>query len=375
MSKLTNVSKARARLLLNSAFFGTVMVTSPMVERHDIPTAATDMRSIFYNPAFFDELSVDEIIGVLAHEVMHIVLEHGLRRQGRDPRLWNYACDYAINPILIDCGFKLPAGGLFDRRFFGMSAEAIYDILEKEQTARKKQGQGQPGQGQPGDLPDVPGLGSDLLEPVSASPEEAAKLREEVRNKVVQAATMGRLAGNMPASLQRAIDEVIHPPVPWQDILRPMMRSVVKHDESWSRRNRRFSSVYLPSQHSERIARIVVIGDTSGSITGDDLKRIGGSIIDIAEEVQPEQIHVLWADTRVAGEQVFDCGDHIELVPQGGGSTDMRVPLARADELEPDAVVLITDGYTPWPDRDPDYPLIVVCTTNTSVPVGEVVRI
>jgi predicted metal-dependent peptidase len=371
MTKLTNVSKARARLLLNSAFFGTIMVTSPMVERHDIPTAATDMRHIFYNPAFFDELPVDEIIGVLAHEVMHIALEHGLRRQGREPRMWNYACDYAINPILIDCGFKLPAGCLFERRFLGMSAEAIYDILEKEQQARKKRGQGQPGS----DMGDVPGIGSDLIEPAPASPEEAAKLREEVRNKVVQAATMGRLAGNMPASLQRAIDEVIHPPVPWEDILRPMMRSVVKHDESWSRRNRRFSSVYLPSQHSERIVRVVVIGDTSGSITGDDLKRIGGSIIDIAEEVRPEQIHVLWADTRVASEQVFDCGDRIELAPQGGGGTDMRVPLARADELEPDAVVLITDGYTPWPDDEPSYPLIVVCTTKAAVPVGEVVRI
>lgn len=390
MTKVNDVSKARARLLLQSAFFGTILVTSPMVVRHDIPTAATDMRSIFYNPKFFEGMEVEEIMGVLAHEVLHIALEHGLRRGGRDPRLWNVACDYAINLILIECGFKLPAGGLYDKKYAGMSAEQIYALLEKQrqddkgkgkpQSGSGQSGDGKPGNGQSGgqgpsedDL--FGGLGQDLIEPSFADPAEATKLRDEVRAKIVQATMMGRMAGNTPAGLLRAMDDLIYPPVPWQELLRPMMTQMVKSDENWSRRNRRFFDVYLPNVQTTRIGTVVVIGDTSGSITNDDLKVIGGSVVDIAEDVTPEKIHVLWADSCVAGEQEFDRGDTIELKPKGGGGTDMRVPLARAAELEPDAVILITDGYTPWPDMEPDYPLIVCCTTDARVPVGEVIRL
>lgn len=389
MAKVNDVSKARARLLLQSAFFGTILVTSPMIERHDIPTAATDMRNIYYNPAFFDGMPVEEIMGVLAHEVLHIALEHGLRRGGRDPRLWNIACDYAINLILIECGFVLPKGGLYDVKYKGMSAEQIYALLEKERDKHGKQqsGQGQPqqgrGQGQPqsgqGNGPDPSdlfgGMGQDLIEPDMTDKAEVAKLKDEVRSKIVQATTMGRMAGNTPAGLLRAMDDLIHPPVPWQDLMRPLMTSFVKDDENWSYRNRRFANVYLPARHSERIGLVAVIGDTSGSITNDELKSVGGSVVDIAEEVTPEVIHVLWADSKVAGEQVFECGDPIKLDPKGGGGTDMRVPLARAAELDPAVVVLITDGHTPWPDVAPDYPLIVLCTTKVNVPFGEVIRL
>ena len=386
MTKLDDVSKARARLLLKSAFFATILLTSPMIVRHDIPTAATDMRNIYYNPAFFDGMPIDEITGVLAHEVLHIALEHGLRRGNRDPRLWNIACDYAINLILIECGFQLPKGGLLDHRYAGMSAEQIYALLEKDRPKGKPQsgqGQGQPnpngqGNGQ-GDGPDPDdlfgGMGQDLMEPAGNTPDEVAKLRDEVRSKVVQATTLSRMAGQLAGGLARAMDDLIYPPVPWQDLLRPLMTRMVKADENWSHRNRRFTDVYLPRVQSNRIGPVVIIGDTSGSITNDELKVVGGSVVDIAESVQPEKIHVLWADSKVASEQEFDAGDDIRLEPKGGGGTDMRVPLARAAELEPDAVILITDGHTPWPDVEPDYPLIVCCTTNVNVPVGEVIRL
>lgn len=383
------VLRARARLLLKSAFFGTVLVSTPMVVVPGLGTAATDMRTIAYDPDFFESISLEQVIGVMAHEVLHIVLKHGLRRQGRDPKLWNIACDYAINLMLIECGFELPKGGLFDAVYRGMSAEQIYDLLLKHSKPKGGRGKGQPGQdGVTTKDSGIPGVGEDLLEPGTiqpdgkvgdkdsalGGPEDIRALEQELSSKIAQATTMGRMAGKMPASLLRAIDQLLHPPVPWQELMRPMVRVLVKHDESWMRRNRRFSSVYLPSSYSTRVGKVVLIGDTSGSIGNDDLRKIGGSVVDIAEEVQPESIHVLWADTRVAGEQVFDRGDSIELVPEGGGGTDMRVPLARAAELEPDIVVLVTDGLTPWPDSV-DYPLIVVCTTTAPVPVGEVVRI
>jgi predicted metal-dependent peptidase len=60
-------------------------------------------------------------------------LQHHTRRGGRNPRRWNMACDYAINPMLLDAGLTLPKDVLLDNRFRGMSAERIYNLLEEEE--------------------------------------------------------------------------------------------------------------------------------------------------------------------------------------------------------------------------------------------------
>jgi hypothetical protein len=76
-------------------------------------------------------------MGTLEHEVMHPALQHHTRRNGRDPSRWNMACDYAINPILVDAGLTLPEGVLLEDRFRGMSAERIYNQLEEEEQSQQ----------------------------------------------------------------------------------------------------------------------------------------------------------------------------------------------------------------------------------------------
>ena len=126
--------------------------------------------------------------------------------------------------------------------------------------------------------------------------------------------------------------------------------------------------------YSEGMGEIVVIGDTSGSITNEEIGKVIASVEDIAASTRPERVRLVWADTEVAGEEVFENGEPIDAHPKGGGGTDMRVPLAYVEQYSPDVVVLITDGYTPWPDSDPAYPLIVCCTTKVDCPVGRVLR-
>ena len=65
----------------------------------------------------------------LAHEVMHVVLMHHIRRQERHAEKWNVAADYAINNHLIVNGFILPEGGLVDDQYADMSTEHIYNLL------------------------------------------------------------------------------------------------------------------------------------------------------------------------------------------------------------------------------------------------------
>jgi predicted metal-dependent peptidase len=355
---MTPIQKARTRLLLRSPFFGTMLMTTPLIETREVPTAATDMKSIYYNPDFFDTLTVDEVLFVLAHEVMHIALMHGLRRGGRNRYLWNVAGDYAINWTLSVNGMTMPACGLFDKRFAGMSADAIYNDLEKNPPPSND------GKPLAGDLMETP-LG------------EKAQVEAEVRSKVAQAVTAARLAGQMPADMERLLGNVLDPQVPWQETLRHFMSLRARTSATWNRRNRRFPDVVLPSRSGVAMGRIGVVIDASGSISGAIMDALISEVVAIGTDVGAKEVHVKFADVRTVHEQRFQMGDPIKLEPKGGGGTDMRVPLAEfdAEDTPPAVVVLLTDGYTPWPAAEPRYPLIVCCTTDASIPVGSEVRI
>jgi len=383
MTKMTKMSKARAKLLIQHPFFATLVMSVPWIADSTIPTAATDGDKYYYNPEFMDGLSIDENMGVQAHEAAHRMLMHMLRLMGRDMRIWNMACDYSINQMLIDCGFKLPEGCLLDKEYGKNSADINYDLLMKKAKENKKNkpgNQGNPGQPSPGNGDPSDGLKEDVLgrdikpAPDGGDPGEQRKREQKIREQVAQAATMAKMAGKMPGALERFINAVLDPQVPWQELLRDYMKSRIQSEETWSKRNRRFSDVYLPTRYSESMGEVVIIPDTSGSMGDKDLQFAGSEIMGIVDECKPERVRVMWSDTEVANEEVFERGDELVFHPKGGGGTDMRVPLAKAVEYEPEVVVLITDGYTPWPDKEPDYPLIVVCTTQAACPVGHVIR-
>src|SRR5260370_2647630 len=137
MNPITDVrqrlSAARAALVLDHPFFGALALRMALEEetKGRTRTMATDGRSIFYDKAFVKGCCDPELIGLLAHEVMHPAMQHHTRRGDRGPSLWNDAADYAINPILTESGFTLPGDVLNDPRYRGMTAEQIYDALNQ----------------------------------------------------------------------------------------------------------------------------------------------------------------------------------------------------------------------------------------------------
>ena len=359
----TKLDKAKAQLLSKSPFFATLMMGTHVIESEDIPTAATDGRKIYYNPDFFEPLSIDVVQFVLAHELGHMMYEHIARKGARDHRLFNIAGDHVINLLLKDDGFTLWEEALHDDKYRGMSTEQVYHKLLEDP----------PEKGGKGGTPDFGGDLQDPAEGEGGSSKEADAIA--MRQRVAQAANVARMAGKLSAGIAALIDEVLNPRIRWQDLLRDYMTRTNKDDETWGRRNRRFNNVYLPARYSERMGEIVIIGDTSGSIGQDELNQIAAEVNAIAEDVRPECIRIVWADTKVAGEQTFEVGEKIEFKPAGGGGTDMRVPLEYVSRYNPEVVILATDGYTPWPDVEPEYPLIVCCSTNAEVPIGSVVRL
>lgn len=401
-----NVSTARMKLLFSQPFFASMLLASPLKVDRSLWRMATDGNAIIYNPEACAELSVAEIQTILCHEVLHIGFHHipTMQKLKLDRRLWNEATDYAINLVLVETGMPMYQNGLLDHQYKGLTALQIYDRLLQKQEAERQRGGGrgnesegtapnpngpssggtggdqssqQPSDHGKSDKDGAPGgSGWDLVEPEHGiDSDAAAQAGREVQQRVAQAANMARMAGKMPAGLDRLITEMLEPVVPWPTVLQDYMTRVSKDDETWSRRNRRFPHVTLPARHSERMGEVIFIGDTSGSISGPELQRMASEVASIAEQVKPECVRLLWADTKVVGEQVFECGEAVVCEPKGGGGTDMRVPLSYAEQFDPQVVILATDGYTPWPDSEPPYPLIVLCTTDTKVPIGQVIRV
>jgi predicted metal-dependent peptidase len=138
LSSVVRIQRARTTLLLDHPFFGTLLFRLGARSRTSIETMATDGVSLFFNPKFVETLSTAELIGTLVHETMHPALQHQTRRGSRNPKRWNMACDYAINPLLVDAGLTLPKNVLLDDRFRGMSAERIYNLLEAEEGNEKQ---------------------------------------------------------------------------------------------------------------------------------------------------------------------------------------------------------------------------------------------
>ena len=409
---MEKVSKAIARTMIRQIFFGSCVAATPVKLSDRLPTAWTDALSIFYNPTFVDEITGDETEGVFVHEVLHIVLLHPLRRGNRKPRIWNVACDHVINLLITSHGYKLPAGGCMDRRFKGMFEEQVYEQLidehqekmEEERSCQSGQqpdgnaGAGGGGGDEDGDGQSKPGpvtrgqaeddlerrlagmdgpLGGDIQLPENLDEATISKIRSEAMGRLSQAVTMSRAAGVMPSDLERLVSAVFEPELPWAALLSRFMTETAQNREDWGRPNRRIQSVFLPQMRDEAMGDFVLIGDTSGSVTDRELEQIAAELTEVSEVVKPRSIRVVWADADVAGEQVFERGEELDLIPQGGGGTNMCVPLEYVEQYDPVVCILVTDGYTPWPEETPPYPLIICCTSDTDVPehLGEVIRL
>ena len=128
----TKLTAARTKLILDKPFLGALVMRLPMtVAKADwCPTTATDAKKFFYNPEYIDSLSMSQTQFMLAHEALHCALSHFARRQHRVKHRWDLACDYAINPLLMEDGLTAPPNTQFMPQYLGMTAEEIYPLLE-----------------------------------------------------------------------------------------------------------------------------------------------------------------------------------------------------------------------------------------------------
>jgi predicted metal-dependent peptidase len=191
---LASMAQDRARMIIFMPFVGSLAINLDLIPVVDdrVPTAAVDGERIFFNCRFYQQLTQAERIFVLGHEVWHCALMHLLRRQERDPWIWNQAIDHEVNNVLLEemnehqSGYAPPKGIIHYKEYGTRSAEEVYDLLvTKLRRQRKSRSKGSssgsgPGGAGTGDQPATP-AGSIPPEPQSAWERMKERMKSWVR--------------------------------------------------------------------------------------------------------------------------------------------------------------------------------------------------
>jgi predicted metal-dependent peptidase len=389
---LQALAQARCRLVLGkdarSAFFATLALRLVPEVDWQTDTMATDGRKLFLNPNFVAALPPDELLGVVAHEVMHNALAHHARRGPRDAKRWNVACDLAVNPLLLEAGFSLPDSrpvpgeGKFKDLPRGKSAEDYYGHLPGDPPDGSTSNDADQGQDDSGPGANASQAGQDpggcggVKDPANASPAACRQAEAEAAVAVAQAQQAAKARGQLPAGLARLVEEVLQPRVDWRDVLCEFVSSHARNDYSWSPPNKRYvhAGLYLPGLRSEELGDVVLAVDTSGSIGEKELSRFAAEAQGILEAFDCA-LTVLYHDAEVQKVQHWRSGDGpLVLEPVGGGGTSHVCVFNWVEEqgLQPTCIVCLTDLFTEFPEVPSAMPVLwaVIGDNDAQPPFG-----
>ena len=350
----TRLKKAHIKLIKHpeTCLYGGVILmgeSSVVDDPKDCPTAYTDGFNKKYGRAFMETLSNQEIAGVVLHENLHVLLKHIPRHRDlwkENKRLANIAMDYVVNDIITEVGKKhadlvsLPKGCFYDPMFTGWSVRRVYDYLKKEMDSGK--GGGRPNESFDNHDGDVVG---------EMEPGDIEKLGKEIDEAIHQG---GILAGKFGAKIPRVIKDLMQPEIDWREVLQDFWTAHVRGSDefTWRRfnKNRLADGHYLPSTINESIGEVILAIDTSGSISNEDIAKVASRIQELCDTLPPERIRILWWDTEVHGEQVFE-GNYSNIAsllkPMGGGGTRATCvsDYINKQGLNADCMIVFTDGH------------------------------
>jgi len=371
---------AKIDLTLKYPFMGFLVMSCNYYYTNDLPTmAATTIptSTVFINPDFMMNILKNrkERAFVLAHEILHIFLDHiGRQRElTYHPMLWNIAADYCINSYLkhMDTAEKtlaMPDFGLYDVKYKDMSSDAIYhDILEEAKNSLEKALEefGEPGDGEEdGEEGGQGGEGSgegkgkkprpfDHISQEEVGAATKAENKQKISAAVGQASADDRQAGSGSAGLLRLFENMIEPVIPWKNLLQDFVTETSRNRYTYNRISRRSNTVCFPTMTGDHI-KLAFGVDTSGSMSAADLGEAMTELASIMDTYESWDMDLMSCDTKAHIIDSFNSEDgddftsvNKELV--GGGGTDMAPMVDMANEMddEPACIVIVTDGYIP----------------------------
>jgi predicted metal-dependent peptidase len=359
-SEILSVAERARRWFVNSypllgalAAAFTIVEDPAVCQRLGITVAAiaAEQKELFVNPAA--ALSFDEAKFVLAHELLHVGLRHEARRQGRDPHLWNVACDFVINGWLteMDLGAIPTFGGLHDPELKGLSADAVYDRLVVDLRRNRK-------------LATLGGIGHcDILDGNTHdwwTRRDAMSLDDFYRRALAQGLSyhQDQERGLLPAALLEEIRALDRPPIPWDVELARWFDdhfSPVERVRTYARLSRRQSSTpdiprprYVAAPEDVNRTFAVVL-DTSGSMDRDLLARCLGTIASYSAARDVRLVRLVFCDAAAYDQGYVpaeEIGDRVKIKGRGGTVLQPGIDVVEKarDFPEDGPILIITDG-------------------------------
>lgn len=360
------LSKAKISMMTNrsTTFLSTVCCGLDTVFDDSVPTAATDGISILINTNFFMALPIGQRVFLLAHETLHVVYEHMLRRGERNPRKWNVAADYLINAELIEQGFEFIPIGLYDPKYIGMSTDEIYQLLDK-------------------DVDNI--MLGDLTEPEysdEVGTSNATAVADRIRDivvRAVQVADLQNASASVPGTVRRRLAYMAKPKVSWRVELKRFAQLLAKNKYSYSRPNRRYEKVYMPSKKGVQLGKISFAIDTSGSISIKQFNQFVSEVFHVIKTIKPKELELMQFDHALQSvDSIKSIKDLLSVEFKGNGGTNPSVALNHFIDSDSKGLIIITDGYFMTLDLPaPAHPVIWIVFNNKSftAPFGKVTHI
>jgi predicted metal-dependent peptidase len=375
----------------------------------EVPIAATDGVNLLLNPKefFSNKYTLGNRVFVVGHEVLHAVFNHpgmmhmwSKRKYVTYPSgkkipfngdLMNIAMDHVINAILIESKLgEFKKGEWIHDPQIATAKDSVIDTYAKLYKMGKGGGRGSGGSAGQGagngrgfDIILKPGEGDGK----DADQADQDRSEHEWQTAIAAGIAAAKVQGKLPAGMALVFGEVLEPVVDWTDKIQSFFARKVGCDSyDWRKPDRRLilRDLFAPAMSGHGCGTVVVGVDSSGSITGEPktLDRFMAEVSGILEEVKPRQLFLLWCDAAVhRADELEDAGD-LNVVrakgPLGGGGTSF-VPVfdwIEKNQIEPDALVYLTDMYGTFPSVAPSYPVLWgSISKDIPAPFGEVVEV
>ena len=347
------LQKAVSDIMMNDKYIALagLLAVGDRSVRDDIPTACTNGRDEKYGRAFCESLNDPELRFLILHENYHKLARHlhiYYHLYKLDHKRANKACDFWINDRLVEENkedkFATMTGeleiGCYDEKYKNMSVVEIFNALREEEEEGGGQGGGEPFDTH--EWEDAQGL----------SDEEQKELAKDIDDVIRQGAILGGKTGS---GGSRTLEEFLEPQVNWREVMREFITDTCAGGDfsTYNKPNRRYLhlDIIMPSGVSEKVEELVLAIDTSGSIGQHELTTFLSEVKAICDTVKPSKVRVLYWDTQVCRDEVYEM-DELDTLPQstkpsGGGGTMVEcVPEYMAEHgIKPQATIVLTDGY------------------------------
>lgn len=399
----TKLLTCRMRLLSSHSFYGLLLAHTKFALDEKCETAYTDGKRIAFSPTFLESLSDEETEFVLMHEILHIALKHCLRGHDYNQEAFNIACDIVVNSNILksfgDNYRRISIGGepLMHLAPNGnpghmYTAEEVYDMLPKEmkrkndgstlgggdgdnsqsnssQGSDNKNGKGNKASGGGGKNQKGKFRGgyfvfddhSFWINDENIQDIDAWDKHFEDACKIVSIEDPSNACGSLPAFAERILKERKKAQTNWREVLDNFVQEEI-NDYSFNPPDRRFSdSIFmLPdlNEPTEAVKNVLFMIDTSGSMSDDMISQafqeIRGAIEQFGGKLEG---YLGFFDAVVVPPVPFSTVEELDIIRlYGGGGTRFDiifdyVKKEMKDEM-PTSIVILTDGYAPFPKED-----------------------